>query len=92
VAVLINTVMLTEHPHFRNVVRDAVPFVAVKMADVQGDQTLQHIEAFLEEASIAPREEACAQFNIPVHVLALQCAGRGRMQRQQLSAADGRRT
>jgi hypothetical protein len=50
VAELINNIMLDEHPHFRNIVRDAMPFVAVKVADIQGDKTLQHIEAFLEQA------------------------------------------
>ena len=54
---LINAIMLAEHPHFRNVVHDAVPFVSVKLADIQGDQTLQHIEAFLEEVNIAPHEK-----------------------------------
>ena len=56
---LINAIMLSEHPHFRNVVPDAVPFVRCKMADLQGDQTLQHIEAFLEEVNVALHTETC---------------------------------
>jgi hypothetical protein len=67
VAELIDAVILDAHPHFRNVVGDAVPFVAVKLADLQGDETLQHIEAFLEEAR-SPCQDS--QAIIRLHLLA----------------------
>ena len=60
VAELINTVLLDAHPHFRNVVGDAVPFVAVKLADLHGDKTLQHIESFLEEARFSGHADEAA--------------------------------
>ena len=71
-AELINAIMLNEHPHFRNVVRDAVPLVAVKLADLQGDQTLQHIEAFLRQARDAPQGTS-ASFDLLVHIFVLAC-------------------
>ena len=68
VAELINAIMLAEHPHFRNVVRDALPFVAIKLADLQGDHTLQHIEAFLEQARLV----RTARANVPQPDIPLQ--------------------
>lgn len=69
VAELVNAIIVAKHPHFRNVVHDAVPFVAVKMADVEGDQTLQHIVAFLEQACAAPRGKTLSITIYFVHVL-----------------------